>query len=426
MDRISNMSDDLLLKILSSLPTKEVVATMFLSKRWKFIWTMVPKLDFDDGGCDFYFGYGCDFYDENYYKIFRQYVDRFMVLHKSPVLETLYFKLGQWSTSEDLATWIRMAIVRRVRKLIVFSFSKTNPTLPVCLYTLKSLVVLKLSEMVVLDVPTTVCLSSLESLHLECVLFQNKESHRRLLSGCPVLKELVLEKCYHINISTPCFYVVVTSLQRLSIKDEGDTNVKVVINAPSLKYLNIEDTCDDGLLSLWEKMPELVEANVSVVYKSSEKLMGSLTSVKRISLCIPTSVVQSQPSIKFYQLVHLKLCQCEEKWWVLLTWMLESSPKLQVLKLYKCKPHYHWGLVRPVEYPWGQPSSVPECLLFHLHTFEWNHYNGRMQEKEMVAYILNNAKLLKTSNISAWGPQKLKELEYLHRASESCKLVLDR
>jgi len=41
-DRISALPDDLLVRILLLVPTKAAVATMILSKRWQFIWTMVP------------------------------------------------------------------------------------------------------------------------------------------------------------------------------------------------------------------------------------------------------------------------------------------------------------------------------------------------------------------------------------------------
>lgn len=83
---------------------------MFLSKRWKFLWTMVPKLDFE---------HGTSCYDDTKeeYTRFCQYVDRFLVLHKSPVLETLMFNIGFLSTTNDMSTWVRIAIARRVREL---------------------------------------------------------------------------------------------------------------------------------------------------------------------------------------------------------------------------------------------------------------------------------------------------------------------
>ncbi|CDY20731.1 BnaA02g08710D [Brassica napus] len=55
MDMISQLPEDLLLRILSELPTaNDVVATMVLSKRWQPLWKSVPKLVFDDDDDDSY------------------------------------------------------------------------------------------------------------------------------------------------------------------------------------------------------------------------------------------------------------------------------------------------------------------------------------------------------------------------------------
>ncbi|CAN7006166.1 unnamed protein product [Brassica rapa subsp. trilocularis] len=393
MDMMSTLSDDLLLKILSSLPTKDVVSTMLLSKRWKFLWTMVPTLYFQN---DF------ESSKDDYAK-FRQHVYLFMVLHKSPVLETLKLRLGWHSTTDDITTWIKIAVARRVRKLKIHCYSDDDDIfLPSCLYMYNNLEVLKLGNSIVLDVPEDVRLPSLKTLHLLCVEFRNEESARRLLSGCPVLEEFVLDKSE--NVSPPSFYLEVPSLQRLSILDtyrEGnDSDVKVVIKTPSLRYLNVVDKCDSGLLFLSENMPDMVVANI-------------------------------QHRVEFNQLVHLELCSSVEKWCELLNWMLESSPKLKVLKLNKCKLH-RFVYAKHIEYPWGKPSSVPECLLFHLNTFEWNFYNGCREEKKMVAYILRHAKRLKSAKISLWDldcedePHIFTEWRSFHRGSKLCQLLSER
>ena len=48
MDRLSQLPDDLLIKILSFVPTKCAVATSILSKRWLSLWTLVASLVFED------------------------------------------------------------------------------------------------------------------------------------------------------------------------------------------------------------------------------------------------------------------------------------------------------------------------------------------------------------------------------------------
>ncbi|XP_077249534.1 F-box/FBD/LRR-repeat protein At2g26030-like [Tasmannia lanceolata] len=46
-DRISYLSDDILIMILSRIPLREAVKTCVLSKRWTYLWCSIPYLDLD-------------------------------------------------------------------------------------------------------------------------------------------------------------------------------------------------------------------------------------------------------------------------------------------------------------------------------------------------------------------------------------------
>ncbi|CAN6994233.1 unnamed protein product [Brassica oleracea var. botrytis] len=59
-------------------------------------------------------------------------------------------------------------------------------------------------------------------------------------------------------------------------------------------------------------MPELVEADLDIVYEKLDKLLGSLIFVKHLSIC---STYSSAPiGTIFLKLVHLELCTCEPEW----------------------------------------------------------------------------------------------------------------
>ncbi|CAN7131361.1 unnamed protein product [Brassica rapa subsp. narinosa] len=77
-DRISALPDDLLVQILLFLPTEDAVITMILSKLWRLIWTMIPKLDYNDR------------YKLNLFYVVWKYEDSHVTLLSScPVLKNL-------------------------------------------------------------------------------------------------------------------------------------------------------------------------------------------------------------------------------------------------------------------------------------------------------------------------------------------------
>ncbi|CAA7028116.1 unnamed protein product [Microthlaspi erraticum] len=428
MDRISNLTDDLLLKIVSSLPTKDVVATMLLSNRWKSIWTMLPKLDFD---------YGSDLEPSQYGK-FIKYVDRSLVLNRAPVLETLKFKVGPYCSSEDLVTWIRIGMVRHFRELQISERTENYDSkivLPKSLYTYAKLEVLKLAYVVVLDVPDNYCFPSLKTLHLVCVTYgTDANSLCKILSSCPVLQEFVLDKtenCFFMK----SFSVDMPALRRLSIRDRCDTSVHdrdggvptVVINAPSLLLVNFQDCYGDLCLS--GNMPKVVGANVNVSYQSAPKLLECLSSsVKRLRLSLSKTTFTHR--FGFDHLLHLEICGGSPGWWDLMVWFLETSPKLQIFKIFSLSNDGTCGIL-PID-EWGEPRSVPECLMFHLHIFKCEYFDIRDDETNLVEYILKNARQLKTASITVekWYSEiersdKIDELVAIPRASSSCQLMLN-
>ena len=69
MGMISDLPDHMLPEILSWLPAREVVATMLLSRRWKFLWKQVSKFDYNfsqNDGKDFSFFFAFAMNEKSY------------------------------------------------------------------------------------------------------------------------------------------------------------------------------------------------------------------------------------------------------------------------------------------------------------------------------------------------------------------------
>ncbi|CAA0410300.1 unnamed protein product [Arabidopsis thaliana] len=223
-DRISYLPDDLLLRILSFIHTSDAISTSLLSKRWKFVWKMMPTLDLDEDSC-------------------RN-------------IGTLRFDEG----------------------CCMYSTIRFPRNLNVC----QTLVVMKLQDKVLVDVSFPVCFRSLKSLHLTRVKYSCRESFTTLLSACPVLEDLDL---FIGRVHYDClnsFTIWVPSLQRLSICDESYRfrSTTFEISVPSLKYLKI--ACQDSCFKFVEDMPNLVEAHVEANQHETKNLLRFLTSVERL------------------------------------------------------------------------------------------------------------------------------------------------
>ena len=141
---INDLSDELLIKILSFLPTKVAVSTSILSKQWQFLWMWLPKLEYSS----------LRYYSES--SAPREFIDKYLPLHRAPVIER--FSLDLSVEPEYIKRWVEIAVSRYVHDLDIHHSTMDQNIFPSSFYTCDSLVILKLSSMVLMDVPSTACL----------------------------------------------------------------------------------------------------------------------------------------------------------------------------------------------------------------------------------------------------------------------------
>lgn len=291
MDKIIGFSDDeLLVKILTYLPTKDSVRTSVLSKQWKFLWMSVPKLEYDDiilirkfRPCKGDNTRAASLLSAS--QRMRSFIDKNLALHRSPVMESLCLALRtEPFQPKDITSWVALAVSRSVRELSIEFYrfyGKPNALLPSSLYTCKSLVTLKLRNDVLVDVPHVVCLPSLKSLHLGRLPYVDEGSLERLILSSPVLEHLVVH-----NVMRK-LAVIIPSLLSLSLQVTGSCpSDGYVIDTPSLKYFEVNDYSKNSSC-LVVNMPMLEEAKIRVVeFSNIKKLLKAVTSVKLLSLQI--------------------------------------------------------------------------------------------------------------------------------------------
>ncbi|KAK6145128.1 hypothetical protein DH2020_021948 [Rehmannia glutinosa] len=391
VDRLSGLPDAVLCHILYFLPTKLFVATNILAKRWRFLWSHVPNLDFDGEN----HGRGTSF---------SNIINRIMFLHKVQNLTTfrLYYKDNNISDYE-LETWVMIAMARNVQNLDVRLGCLLM--LPRCLFTCKTLVDLRLIDCMGVPSSCTISLPSLKKLQ-----FQIDEALPHLLIGCPVLEELIIDDIYIIDVKLDCFNIFSLTLKRLTVNFPFDSVIfcgigfKVKINAPALTYLNLQDSVSTHISA--QMLTYLIEADILFGYcmaegedyyfKSMVKFIDSLCNMKCLKLSsdlelesdrghadhINRAFVDQSISIRrFNSLTKLELAAD----WFFLTKFLESADNLEVLIILE---------VRGSMKNWVKPKQVPTCLLSHLRSVRIDLFEGMENEFSMVRYLLWNAKVL--------------------------------
>ncbi|CAN8269444.1 unnamed protein product [Cochlearia groenlandica] len=382
MSNICELSNDLLVEILSLMNTTQVVSTSLLSKRWRNVWKLVTKVD----------------HRMTMYEKGSKFFDNFLRCNESPILQTVHLKIGRKCAQEAHERWVNIAVARHVRDLKLFHYQDVIPlAFPRSLFTCKSLVVLRLKNLMIQDIPSTLFLQSIKTLSLIHVTFytdtttSDKLVHK-LLSSCPVLETLVVRRWNNVE-KVKRFVIQVPSLQSLYImerpydrKHNREDDIEYVIDAPCLKTLKIFDKFS-WFCSL-VKMPKMVKAEIKIREEDSKKFMGCLTTAKHLSLCLTSNkpILMEKPCENLSQLEYLELCTgCSLDW---LCHLLKHSPKLRVLRL----NNRNCGMYLNFEPKWEEPCCVPECLVSSIETVEWIGYNGTKAMKEPALYIANNSR----------------------------------
>ncbi|EYU19233.1 hypothetical protein MIMGU_mgv1a010689mg [Erythranthe guttata] len=240
-DSISLLPDCILDHILSYLPTKEAVATSVLSKRWKYLWTFVPILDFDDS---LLYSSQFEFRHSINVTCFMNFVDKVLLQRDKSNVKRFRLSCRVCFSASRVNEWILSAVKQNVQELDLCLFVEEPFVLPACVFDNEILTVIKLEMNCNLHLPPRISIPSLKTLHLRLVTFPNDNNTvQSLFSSCPFLEELaVLDYDSGMQLLPDC---ALSSLKTVDYTNFCGTNTEIwflrflLKNAVVLEKMNV-------------------------------------------------------------------------------------------------------------------------------------------------------------------------------------------
>lgn len=247
MDRISNLPDGVIYRVISLLSTKEATCLKYTSKNWLNLVTIIPIAVFVDSSASAISASFKDFAD----RIMLARLASHRIRRFSLKLQSLNF--AQYKTVNDC---LRNVLECGVLDLELDINVRGDYSLPSEIFTCKSVVKMKLGSGFVIDIlPKNALLPALKTLILDSVRFYASDgcAFTRLLSASPVLEELVIDRLNWEHWKGSRF-VSSPTLKRLTLRrkewePEPETWTdfeSVSFDTPSLAYLKYKDVIPYG------------------------------------------------------------------------------------------------------------------------------------------------------------------------------------
>ncbi|RLN08383.1 F-box/LRR-repeat protein [Panicum miliaceum] len=265
-DRLRELPDDLLHRILRFLDTRQVVTDLSsLSLRWRYLWATLPFITLRSG-----------------YNVSEKFGNLLLLLLDGTVpLRTFCLHSCYWKNIEYEHRWLRHALTRGLCVLELNLSSGHRFQLPECVFSCTTLEEFNLFTTSMESIaPRSVCLPGLKKLLLHAVRFADPSVAEKISSGCPALEDLSLSLC-----SLGSFKILSDTLKILSITNCHSEEIHV--SAPNLCSLRLTVSGEvhlDGMPFLVSAQVHLCDGGVQYLAQSGYDLAAALCNAQHLEL----------------------------------------------------------------------------------------------------------------------------------------------
>ncbi|XP_019083511.1 PREDICTED: F-box/FBD/LRR-repeat protein At2g26030-like isoform X2 [Camelina sativa] len=361
-------------------------------------------------------------------------------------------KYDEYTYDDDrLAGWVSTAVNRGIKHLDAKGFETDmcmREFMPLDIYKSNTLLSLVLVTVGIVNPEFVVSLPCLKILHLEDVwYFDDPLIMEKVISGCPVLEDLVLIRPFDFCDVDVLQFLRVRSRSLKSFRltfeySNAGACYSVEIDAPRLEYLNFNDDNSDMVIvkNLTSLLMIDIDTEFNVKFGGSPLEPGDLSkrdtirdfitgvsSVRHMIISQRTLEVLYRysklgPIPKFDNLYRLQAAISGSLLQLLLVF-LESCPNLENLIL---------DFVVSTEPEQAGLDYVPQCLLSSLESVEIRELViGEETGMKLVKYFLKNSVVLrkltlhfKDSSMANQDSDIFKELHTFTKRSRCCEVII--
>ncbi|XP_039171237.1 F-box/FBD/LRR-repeat protein At1g13570 [Eucalyptus grandis] len=411
VDRISQLPGHITEKILSCLPIKDAVRTSILSTKWRYKWSSVPQLVFDDqctstGGVPSLLSS----LQENLVKI----IDEVLLLHTGPIQ---LFKLShkKFCALSNIDHWILHLSRVSVKAIVLNIWKGQYYKIPTSLFNCHDLIILELSCSVMKIPSTFEGFKNLQTLYLFRVKLSSDELEA-LISRCPLLKRLKLRKLEEIKQIN----VKAGNLEWLEFEGAlQDVAFGVMNHLKSVKidsFDHIDNRCGLGYAN---------SSNLHKLFRNLPKIQSLKLGNHSLKYLAIGNVPQTLPN----ELVHLKyLFTCldfnsvEEILTVMC--LIRSSPQLKHLDFQnRVRDQQTTGIWTMADFR----EDHRACCLERVQVVSMGGISGSEPELEFIKFLLissqNLQKMTIRPNSTSEEGKLLRELLRSPRASAQAEVI---
>ncbi|CAH1441122.1 unnamed protein product [Lactuca virosa] len=375
-DRISNLSEHLIDSILERIPFEDAIKTSIISKKWRYKWTSMKVLTFDDDFNEKIAKNGAVDYNE-----YISTINQVLNLHKGPISKfVIYIPPMFLDSFQEIDEWMMLLSRNNVTKLVLTN-SNRRYELPSHVFSCLGLTELILENCYFNPPLQFEGFLNLEELFLEHIDFGENLSGNQI--NLPQLKNLSFLECMNVQN----FNIKATKMKSLIITFEDFDRVEKI---NSITFLSSLTRIEDFLIE--EEIPKWLPL--------------SMNSLKRL-------VLQDFEVGDLDQL-HVALC------------LLRNSPNLDTLRVHFEEPRDFVGLAL-------DHLKAANCLdytLKQLRTVEITCLEGLEVELLFIKLLLAHSPNLEKISITPIGRLNIrrrfaiaKHVMRLPRASPKAEII---